>query len=588
MSQLNPAEQASIEALEKLRQCIDSNKCFRLEAGAGAGKTYSLIESIKYLIDNRAEEFLRCEQKIACITYTNVAKDEIRNRTDHHPVIFADTIHAFCWSILQSYQVKLRELIPRLGDKWIERVDEIGGITTQLVKYELGFPSINEKEITLHHDDVISLMGKMLFFPKFQQQLKSKFPIIFIDEYQDTDIDLAESIVSNLIDNDSGVIVGLFGDHWQKIYGSSACGLISSASGKIIEIGKKANFRSDKNIIECLNRMRPNLPQSESNPQSQGVIKVFHSNAWSGSRRDGKGGGHWTNDLPEENVKEYINKVKQLMVADGWDLSSHNTKILFLTNNLIASEQKFKNLANCYHYSDDYLKKADKYIQFFLETVEPTIYAFEHKEYGDLFQIGRKNHPHLQSQADKKLWAANLNGLIEERKNGTIGSVLDLLSKTKTPRLSPKVELSEERYSAALLKNLLGTALDDDEEKFFKKQQKIRSIDYQELVNLGEYIDEKTPFSTKHGVKGAEFDNVLVVFGRGWNHYNWSQMLEWIDDGVPKGEEEKFDRNRNLFYVSCSRAKHNLTILFTQELSEKALSVVQRIFGDDSIIGDPF
>lgn len=588
MSQLNPAEQASVEALEKLRLCIDSNQCFRLEAGAGAGKTYSLIESIRYLIDNQAEEFLRREQKIACITYTNVAKDEIRDRTDRHPVIFADTIHAFCWSVLKSYQVKLRELIPGLGDKWTDRINELGGITNQSVKYELGFPSINDKEITLHHDDVIVLMEKMLFSPKFQRLLKSKFPVIFIDEYQDTNVDLAKSIVSNLIDNDSGIVIGLFGDHWQKIYGSSACGLISSTSGKIIEIGKKANFRSDKNIVACLNRMRPNLPQSEYNPQSKGVIKVFHSNAWSGSRRDGKGGGHWKDDLPEENVKEYINKVKQLMVADGWDLSSHNTKILFLTNNLIASEQKFKNLADCYHYSDDYLKKANKYIQFFLEIVEPTVSAFERKEYGELFQIGRKNHPHLQCQADKKLWAANLNSLIEERKNGTIGSVLDLLLKTEAPRLFPKVELSEERYSAALLKSLLGTALDDDEEKFFKKQKKIRSIDYQELVNLGEYIDEKTPFSTKHGVKGAEFDNVLVVFGRGWNHYNWSQMLEWIDYGVPEGEEEKFDRNRNLFYVSCSRAKHNLTILFTQELSEKALSVVQRIFGDDSIIGDPF
>src|SRR5690606_39244582 len=81
MSQLNPAEQASVEALEKLRACIDNNQCFRLEAGAGAGKTYSLIESIRYLIDNQAEEFLRREQKIACITYTNVAKDEIRDRT---------------------------------------------------------------------------------------------------------------------------------------------------------------------------------------------------------------------------------------------------------------------------------------------------------------------------------------------------------------------------------------------------------------------------------------------------------------------------------------------------------------------------
>ncbi len=136
MTNINPAEQASIEALEKLRNCIDKGLCFRLEAGAGAGKTYSLIESIRYLISNRSAELLANQQQIACITYTNVAKDEIKDRTDHNPVIFADTIHAFCWRILQHYQNKLREHLPELGEKWKNRIDDSVGVTNQKVKYE--------------------------------------------------------------------------------------------------------------------------------------------------------------------------------------------------------------------------------------------------------------------------------------------------------------------------------------------------------------------------------------------------------------------------------------------------------------------
>jgi ATP-dependent DNA helicase UvrD/PcrA len=581
MTQISPAEQASIEALERLRSCIDNNQCFRLEAGAGAGKTYSLIESIKYLIDKRANELLRNEQQIACITYTNVAKDEIKDRTDHHPVIFANTIHAFCWSILQRHQVKLRELIPYLGEKWEERIDGASGIAKQLVKYELGFPSINDQEISLHHDDVVALMAHMLACSKFQKLLKSKFPIIFIDEYQDTDIDLAESIVSNLIEKKSDVVVGLFGDHWQKIYGTSACGLISSEAGKIIEIGKRANFRSDKNIVACLNRMRPDLPQAEKDPQSQGVIKVFHSNSWGGVRQDGRGGGHWTGDLPAGNAKEYIDKVKALMVADGWDMSPKNTKILFLTNNLIASEQNFKNLADCYRYTDDYLKKADKYIQFFLDVVEPTSSAFERREYGELFQISRKNHPHLQCQEDKKTWSDNLKRLIDARNTGTIGDVLDILLVSKTPRLSTKVGQSLDKF--LLLQNKTFEELDGDDYKFRKKLSKIRAVSYQEVINLSQYIEEKTPFSTKHGVKGAEFDNVLVICGRGWNHYNWNQLFEWMEDGPPDSKQETYERNRNLFYVCCSRAKHNLTLLFTQKISDKSLSFLERVFDQDNV-----
>jgi len=586
MTEFSPAELASIQALEKIRDCIDNNQCFRLEAGAGAGKTYSLIESIKYLVDKRAVDLMRREQKIACITYTNVAKKEIKDRTDHHPVIFADTIHAFCWSVLKDFQVKLRELVAGLSDKWTERVKDFGGITTQLVKYELGFPSINEREVSLHHDDVVALMARMLLYPKFQSLLKSKYPIVFIDEYQDTDIDLAKSIVSNLIDNMSGMLVGLFGDHWQKIYGSSACGLILSKMDKIVEIGKEANFRSDKNIVHCLNRFRPDLPQAESDPESTGVIKVFHSNSWVGVRRDARGGGHWTGDLPAKNAKDYIDKIKELMVAEGWDMSSKHTKILFLTNNLIATEQNFKNLADCFQYTDDYLKKADKYIQFFFDVIEPVASAYQRREYGEVLQIVRKNRPELQRQEDKKVWSGNLKRLIDSRNDSTIGGVLDLLDETKTPRFSPRVEHSEENFK--LLRGRADEDLEPVDERILEKLKKMRGVNYREVINLGQYIDEKTPFSTKHGVKGAEFDNVIVVCGRGWNHYNWDQMLEWMRDGCPQERLDTYERNRNLFYVSCSRAKHNLTLLFTQEISQKSIAVIEQIFGKGNMVGDPF
>jgi len=585
MTKINPAERASIEALEQLRSCIDKGLCFRLEAGAGAGKTYSLIESIRYLISSRADELLGNRQQIACITYTNVAKDEIKDRTDHHPVIFADTIHAFCWGILQHYQVKLREHLPELGEKWKNRIDESVGVTNQKVKYELGFPAVNECEITLHHDDVVALMARMLMYPKFQKLLKSKFPIVLIDEYQDTNSKLADSIVTNLIDNDSGVLVGLFGDHWQQIYGASACGLITSEEGKIVELGKKANFRSDRNVVQCLNRMRPDLPQAESDPNSDGVIKVFHSNNWVGVRRDGKGGGHWKDDLPESNVKEYIEKTKELMCADEWDTSPEKTKILFLTNNLIASEQNFKNLADCFSYTDDYLKKNDKYIKFFLEVIEPTAFACEQQQYGELLQIKKKNHPQLKCQLDKTEWLNILDRVTHARNNFNVGDMLDLLMETKIPRMSSKIEESEKRYQQLASKPI--DELEEDEAKFVKKLSKLRSVDYLEVANLGEYIDEKTPFSTKHGVKGAQFDNVLVVCGRGWNQYNWNQMLEWMASGCPEDKKNTFERNRNLFYVSCSRAKHNLTLLFTQELSEKSIKVLDRIFGQENVLGSP-
>ena len=98
--------------------------------------------------------------------------------------------------------------------------------------------------------------------------------------------------------------------------------------------------------------------------------------------------------------------------------------------------------------------------------------------------------------------------------------------------------------------------LDDRSKRFLRKMTSLRAISYQQIIQLTKFIEEKTPFSTQHVVKGAEFDNVLVVLGRGWNQYNWNQMLEFMENGYSDNKKDSFEKNRNLFYVACSRAKH--------------------------------
>ena len=76
------------------------------------------------------------------------------------------------------------------------------------------------------------------------------------------------------------------------------------------------------------------------------------------------------------------------------------------------------------------------------------------------------------------------------------------------------------------------------------------------------------------------------MLGRGWNQYNWNQMLEFMENGYPDSKKGSFERNRNLFYVACSRAKHNLTLLITQELSDEALAKLSYLFGEEQIVGE--
>ena len=112
--QPNPAEAAAAAAWEVLRGCLDDGSSFVFEAGAGAGKTYSLIAALRYVLRDRTRELQRAHQQVACVTYTNVARDMIIAQTDSDPTIYCDTTHAFAWMLVSPFQKRLRELVHTL------------------------------------------------------------------------------------------------------------------------------------------------------------------------------------------------------------------------------------------------------------------------------------------------------------------------------------------------------------------------------------------------------------------------------------------------------------------------------------------
>lgn len=567
--QNNPAEIAAQKAIDEMFECIRAHQNFRLEAGAGAGKTYSLIEALKLIIDEQGASLLRRNQQVACITYTNVATDEIISRTDGNPIVQASTIHAFCWGMIKDFQPFLRTKVSEI-DAWTEKLEEAGGVGTRRIDYDLGYQRIGETHLFLHHDDVLTLAVALMEQPKFRKILNARFPILLIDEYQDTNVDFANSIFQYFITPNVGPLIGLFGDSWQKIYRNGS-GLIEHENLRFI--GKEANFRSVNTIVDVLNKIRPDLPQEVKDPNATGSVAVYHSNAWVGQRRTEN---HWRGDLPTEVAHDYLERLRRHLSNEEWDFASKETKILMLTHNVLAAEQNYAQIANAFRYTDSYIKKEDPHVAFLVDTVEPACIAFQNGRYGEMFAIIGTRSDYIRSHEDKRAWAKDMRSLIELRKTGTIGEVLDLLKETRRPRLPDTVQRRENE--------LVNASPEDIEESLTLSQiSKLRDIPYIQLISLAHFVNDHTPFSTKHGVKGAEFENVLVVLGRGWNQYNWNQFLEWFPHQFPANRVDSYERNRNLFYVVCSRPKKRLALLFTQELSEGALTNLRFLFGEDNI-----
>lgn len=93
-----------IQTIEKIKECIDNEKSWIFDSGAGAGKTYSLIETLKYIIVKNEQRLKFNNQKVICITYTNVAADEIKERLGNTQIVYVSTIHEYIWETISPYQ----------------------------------------------------------------------------------------------------------------------------------------------------------------------------------------------------------------------------------------------------------------------------------------------------------------------------------------------------------------------------------------------------------------------------------------------------------------------------------------------------
>lgn len=123
-----------------------------VNASAGSGKTYNLVEEIKLLLAKSIEKNIFGEE-ILCISFSNAAADEMKNRLSNYPgKILFHTVHSFCNTLYvgldlideiqsetyikriieESLQEKIWfDLIYLLVDEWGSLIDKIVSIVQQ-------------------------------------------------------------------------------------------------------------------------------------------------------------------------------------------------------------------------------------------------------------------------------------------------------------------------------------------------------------------------------------------------------------------------------------------------------------------------
>ena len=423
---LAKAEADKVDA--QIIETLKSGHSFRVEAGAGSGKTYSLNRVIEWIQANKWSDYSRKKRNVVCITYTNAAVDVIAERLAKDSFILPSTIHSFAWNAIKQYQSVLIDAITTNPD-YLPDEGDFNQVTE--VAYTLGHRYKENGIQYLYHDDVLKLFCLLLDNAKFRRVFADKYPLILIDEYQDSYQPIINRFIEFFIAKGIGPQFGFFGDAWQTIYQSNnACGEIEQ--DKIEVIKKGSNFRSAPRIVQLLNDIRPELPQKSAIDGFDGEVVVITCEDYNGTRRTDR---NFKGELPPEVLKTRLVKIEEKIKQET--PNDETLKILMITHKVLATQQGYEQLLDVL--GDGLRNKEDPFLLFFMNTVEPINKALCTSNTQLLFDtLAIKRYP-ITKKSEKTKWHELREQLAEARTKKAI-DVLELICQTDLIPMPPKLD----------------------------------------------------------------------------------------------------------------------------------------------------
>lgn len=563
----------------------DSLKSFFMFAGAGSGKTRSLINTLSFIDKKMGSKLSAYSKRIAVITYTNVACDEISKRLQYKPIFTVSTIHSFLWELIKNYQTdikawiieSLRKDIAALnekqtkghgGDAAVKRAEKIKRKTTRLVKVETikrfsynpggdntGYGSLSHSEVIKMGCEFVSTEQTM------QEILVGKYPILLIDESQDTKKELVDALLIVYEKFSNRFVIGMFGDTMQRIYMDGKDNLADCIPDEWEKPEKVMNHRSAVRIVELANTIRNTIDKQRQRPRSDaetGTVRLFIAGA-------------------SANKKDMENRAAQIMAEKTGDkdwIDETKYKSLILEHHMAASRLDFLDLyspLNGSHSFDTSLRDGSiSELSFLANIILPLVEAYQNDNDFEVSRIIRQHSPLLNKKTlcenatdqTKLIEAAEnaVENLLHIWKDGVIPTCLDVL---KTVKKTSLFNLSD-RVDDILSEPIKG------EDKKVTALREALSVPFDKLERYSAYVTGNTQFATHQGVKGEEFPRVMVIMddteAEGFlfsyeKLFGAKSKTETDKKNEREGKDTGIMRTTRLFYVACTRAEKSLAVV---------------------------
>lgn len=657
--------------IAEIMKCVNGYEDFVVRAGAGSGKTYSLVETITNILDSKNELLLMSNQKILCITYTNAATDEIKERIGNTSLVSVSTIHDFLWGTIKDYQPQLIELhtkkirstikeidgklsetkytelspskkeelivmLKRYQDLYYrirhlnaglfsehlpsEFEDQFNDILSnknnfkkiannilhkerllqtleniknknehfQFVEYDANTNRDRLTSMKFSHDTLLEYGEKLVKkYEGLRKILVDRFPYILVDEFQDTDpkvICLLYNLIIFKKEKQKKFLVGFFGDEIQNIYDRGVGNQLINNINDLYPIEKKYNYRSSDAVITLANFTRLDDLYQESAyinnlPGETNFIVV-----------------NKPNEERKETVDSVINYYK-----NTWSIKKENELGIFLTmNRYLSNINGFEKIYNYFKNSPHYRNNWEESDQEIINKNIDNLGEAPRKLYDILHLrslITKKNSEIYKLISRKKLRNMNYfdlqvfyNSLTTIDESSTLSDFIkktsSLLNESKSASereiwhdiLSAFYNLNEDYTYENIVGNIVNSLVaretsDEDRDELNSHLKTLLEDSIEPFENWFNFIisdlnsDKSISYSTIHGTKGAEFDNVIVILEEDFGVRNKKYFKDAISNIVNRRrlnpiEDKKQIHATNLLYVASTRVKKNITFLY--------------------------
>lgn len=285
---------------EKQLEAVKSLENTLVVAGAGSGKTFTIVNKIKYLLDNNIYK----ENELLVISFTNESVNDLKRKIDYNLDIM--TFHKLAITLINNPDMKISNeyYLKFIINEYFNSYGKYNKKQNKLIKrilQEMDIDNLKKLIFTFinlyksNYNDInylLNLYQKSHFINKIyfkiileiyhiynqeiessnlydfndmikiatnninNNQIKTNYKYIIIDEFQDTSLNRFKLIDAIMKQNKAKIFV--VGDDYQSIYRFSGCNLdIFLNFNKLVSnlniINLDYNYRNPKEIIDVAN-----------------------------------------------------------------------------------------------------------------------------------------------------------------------------------------------------------------------------------------------------------------------------------------------------------------------------------------------